>query len=155
MPPSSALSKLNGLLAAIGGFLRCPFLLVIRLYWGWQFMQTGWGKLHNLERTAKFFASLGIPAPKLNAITASGTELTCGTLLALGLLSRFASPALICVMCVAYETADREALHALFTNPDKFLSADEFLFLLAAVTVFVFGPGRIALDTLVFKDRKD
>lgn len=151
----SIISRLNGLLAAVGGFLRCPFLLAVRLYWGFQFMQTGWGKLHNLERTTRFFASLGIPAPGLNAIMASGTELTCGTLLALGLLSRFASPALMGVMCVAYATADREALHAVFSNPDKFLSADEFLFLLAATTVFVFGPGKIALDTLVFRDRRD
>ena len=154
MSVSSALSKLNGLLASIGTCLGSPVLLVIRLYWGWQFMQTGWGKLHNLERTANYFASLGIPAPRLNAIMASGTELTCGTLLALGLLARFASPALICVMCVAYATADRQALHAVFTNPDKFLSADEFLFLFAAVIVFAFGPGKLSGDALLFRDRK-
>ena len=25
--------------------LQSPFLLAVRLYWGWQFMQAGWGKL--------------------------------------------------------------------------------------------------------------
>jgi putative oxidoreductase len=154
MSPFALLAKLNGILAAVGGFLRCPFLLVVRVYWGWQFMQTGWGKLHHLERTTSFFASLGIPAPKLNAIMASCTELSCGTLLALGLLARFASPALICVMCVAYATADREALLSIFSNPDKFVSADPFLFLFAAVIVLVFGPGRLALDTLVFREKR-
>jgi putative oxidoreductase len=56
-------------------------------------------------------------------------------------------------MCVAYATADKEALHAIFTNPDKFLSADPFLFLFAALIVFVFGPGKISLDALLFKKK--
>jgi putative oxidoreductase len=153
MKPLHLLTLANGLLSRIGGLLQSLLLLVIRLTWGWQFMQTGWGKLHNLERTTNFFASLGIPAPGVNALMASMTELTCGTLLALGLLARFASPALMGVMVVAYATADKEALHAIFSNPDKFLSADEFLFLLAATIVFVFGPGRFSVDALIFKKK--
>ena len=38
-------------------------LLVLRLTWGWQFFQTGLGKLRNIERVITFFTSLGIPAP--------------------------------------------------------------------------------------------
>ena len=57
----------------VASFLQSPLLLVIRLYWGWSFAQTGWGKLTHLERTAGFFESLNIPAPKLNAIMAGGT----------------------------------------------------------------------------------
>lgn len=150
----SLLSRLHALLGRIGGFLQNPLLLAIRLYWGCQFFLTGRGKLLHLDRTASFFASLNIPAPKLNAILASCTECSCGLLLLLGLFSRFASPALITVMCVAYATADSEALHSIFTNPDKFLSADPFLFLLAALIVFVFGPGKISLDALIFKKKE-
>ena len=29
--------------------LRSPLLLAIRLYWGFQFAQTGWGKLQHLR----------------------------------------------------------------------------------------------------------
>ncbi len=29
---------------------QSPFLLIVRLYWGWQFAQTGWGKLNNLPK---------------------------------------------------------------------------------------------------------
>jgi putative oxidoreductase len=152
--PMSILSKLRSLLAKIGGLLQSPLLLVIRLYWGWQFVQTGKGKLLHLEKTASFFASLNIPAPKLNAIMAASTETVGGLLLLLGLFSRFASPALISVMCVAYATADREALLGVFTNPDKFLGADPFLFLFASVIIFAFGPGRISLDALLFGDKK-
>ncbi|HEY4990066.1 MAG TPA: DoxX family protein, partial [Opitutaceae bacterium] len=106
-----------------------------------------------LDKTTEFFASLNIPAPKLNAILAASTECTCGILLLLGLFSRFASFALICVMCVAFATADREALTSIFSDPNKFLSADPFLFLFAAVLVFAFGPGKIAVDRLIFKDK--
>jgi putative oxidoreductase len=147
-------TKIHDLLTKIGGFLQSPLLLVIRLYWGWQFVLTGRGKLMHLDKTTAFFTSLNIPAPKLNAILASSTECIGGTLLILGLFTRFASLALICVMCVAFWTADREALNVIFSDTDKFLSADPFLFLYAAVIVFAFGPGRIAVDSLIWKDKK-
>jgi putative oxidoreductase len=143
-----AFNSLEAFLAKIGTWLQSPLLLAIRLYWGWSFMQTGWGKLMNLERTTSFFASLGLPAPKLNAIAAACTESVGGTLLVLGLFTRFASPALITVMAVAYVTADREALFAIFSDTDKFTGADPFLFLFAAVLVFAFGPGKLSLDAL-------
>jgi putative oxidoreductase len=151
MKISSAANSLESASASVGQFLQAPLLLVIRLYWGWSFAQTGWGKLMNLERTTKFFASLDLPAPKLNAIAAGSTELIGGVLLALGLFTRFASPALMVVMIVAYITADREALIAIFSDGDKFTSAAPFLFLFAALIVFAFGPGKLSLDALVRK----
>ena len=42
---------------ALAAHLQSPLLLVIRLYWGISFAQTGWGKLTHLDRTASFFAS--------------------------------------------------------------------------------------------------
>ena len=151
MKISSAANSLESASASVGQFLQAPLLLVIRLYWGWSFAQTGWGKLMNLERTTKFFASLDLPAPKLNAIAAGSTELIGGVLLALGLFTRFASPALMVVMIVAYITADREALVAIFSDGDKFTGAAPFLFLFAALIVFAFGPGKLSLDALVRK----
>lgn len=136
-------------LDAAAAFLQSPLLLIIRLYWGWQFAQTGWGKLMNLERTTGYFDSLGIPLPKVNAILAGGTECAGGVLLALGLFARPASLPLIFTMLVAYWTADREALMAIWSQPDKFLAADPFLFLLASVVVLAFGPGRLSLDALL------
>jgi putative oxidoreductase len=147
------ISKIHALLVTVGRYLQCLLLLVIRLYWGWQFFLTGRGKLMHLDKTANFFASLNIPMPKLNAILASCTECGCGLLLLLGLCSRFASFALICVRCVALWTADRAAVTSLFSDPDKLFGTDPFLFLYASVLVFAFGPGKIAVDTLVFKDK--
>jgi putative oxidoreductase len=54
-------------------------------------------------------------------------------------------------MIVAYLTADHEALYSFFSDPDKFTSADPFLFLLTAVIVLLFGPGWISVDGLLAK----
>ncbi|HTH52430.1 MAG TPA: DoxX family membrane protein, partial [Edaphobacter sp.] len=43
--------------------LQSPFLLLVRLYWGWQFAQSGWGRLHHIPQATEFFASLHIPFP--------------------------------------------------------------------------------------------
>jgi putative oxidoreductase len=135
----------------VADFLQSPLLLVIRLYWGWSFAQTGWGKLTHLDRTAGYFESLNLPLPKVNAIMAGGTECVGGALLALGLFARPAAVPLIFTMLVAYWTADREALNAIVSDTDKFVTAAPFLFLLAALIVLVFGPGKLSLDALLGK----
>ncbi len=129
--------------------LQSPLLLAIRLYWGWQFFLAGQGKLMNLDRTAGFFADLGIPLPWFNALLAGTTECVGGLLLALGLASRLTAVPLIFTMGIAYVTADSEALRAFFSDPEKFLTAAPFLFLFAAVLVFVFGPGAFSLDGIL------
>lgn len=133
-------------LDTVSSYLQSPLLLVIRLYWGISFAQTGWGKLMDLKRTAGYFETLNIPLPKLNAIMAGSTECLGGALLALGLFARPASIPLIGTMAVAYWTADREALMAITSNPEKFVAAAPFPFLLASLIVLAFGPGKLALD---------
>lgn len=129
--------------------LQSPLLLAIRLYWGWQFFLTGKGKLMNLDRTAGFFESLHIPMPHLNAVLAGSTECFGGLCLLLGLGSRIITIPLIFTLCIAYATAESDALHAIFSDPDKFVSATPFEFMLAAVIVLVFGPGKFSLDALI------
>ena len=136
-------------LAGILDYLRSPLLLAMRLYWGWQFFLTGKGKLMNLDRVAAFFSDLGIPLPKLNAILAGSTELFGGLLLLLGLASRLVTIPLAITMTVAYLAADRDAVKGIFSDPDKFVTADPFLFLLTAVIVMAFGPGLFSIDRLI------
>jgi putative oxidoreductase len=135
----------------LASWLQSPLLLVIRLYWGISFLQTGWGKLNHLDRTASYFADLGLPLPKLNAIMAGSTECFGGLLLALGLFARPAAVPLAFCMFVAYATADSEALHAIFSDTDKFTGATPFLFLYAVLLVLAFGPGKLSLDALLFR----
>src|SRR5258708_5150328 len=80
--------------------LQSPFLLAVRLYWGWQFFITGKAHLANLDQTADFFQTLHIPMPRLNAIMAGSTECVGGLLLSLGLGSRIITVPLACTMLV-------------------------------------------------------
>lgn len=132
-------------------YLRSPFLLFVRLYWGYQFAQSGWGKLHRLDGVAEFFGSLGLPAPHLTATFVATVELVGGILLILGLMSRLTGLVLSVNMLVAYITADRMALFSIFSDPGKFYIADPFTFLFAALIVLVFGAGLFSLDALLHK----
>jgi putative oxidoreductase len=130
-------------------FLQSLLLLVIRLYWGWQFFLTGKGKLMNLQKTTEFFQSLGIPFPHLQAIVCGTIECLGGLLILVGLLSRLISIPMLLILTVAYLTADIDRAKAIFSDPDKFVTADEFLFLFAVVLIFVFGPGKISIDWMI------
>jgi len=142
---------------SIGNFLSSPFLLIIRLYWGYQFALTGFGKFLALGTIAAYFQSLGIPFPYVNAIFAATIELLCGTLLFLGFYSRMAVIPLFGVMFIAYLTAGHDALIALITrfNPTPFFNDTAFLFLYAITIVFCFGPGKISLDYFLTRTGKD
>ena len=141
--------KAYSALMGIGNSLQSPLLLAVRLYWGWQFAQTGWGKLHNIPHVTQFFMSLGIPAPGLNAWVVALMEFLGGILLIVGFGSRLTGLALTVDMVVAYVAADRGALRAILSDPGKFYNADPYTFLFASLLVLVFGPGRFAIDHLV------
>ena len=135
-------------------FLQSPFLLAIRAYWGWQFLQSGIGKFSHIDKVVSFFTDLGIPAPTLNAYFNASLETVGGILLILGLASRLIAVPLLINMIVAYITADREALTSFFSEPSKFFAADPFPFLMVSLLVLIFGPGRLSLDTLIAVQRK-
>jgi putative oxidoreductase len=131
--------------------LESPLLLAIRLYWGWQFMQAGWGKLNGIGKVISFFNELGIPAPAVNAWFVAGLEFAGGILLMIGLGSRLIALPLVIDMIVAYITADREALLSMISNPDKFIAAAPFSFLLTSLIVLVFGAGKFSADALFMR----
>jgi len=131
------------------GFLQSPLLLVIRLYWGWQFAQDGWGKLHHLDHVTQFFASLNLPMPAQTALFVSVVEFAGGILLAAGLGTRLVSLALFLNMTVAFWTAEKDAFLGVLSNPDKFQAADAYNCWFAALLILILGPGWIALDALI------
>ena len=137
--------------SSAAAWLQSPFLLVVRLYWGWQFAQTGWGKLHSLEKITIFFASLNIPFPSANAHFVASLELIGGVLLILGLGSRLIGFLLAGNMLVAYWTADHEALTSIFSDPGKFYVADPYTFLFASLMILIFGAGLFSVDALLAK----
>src|SRR3546814_11616935 len=61
--------------------------LLVRLVFGYFWLETGWAKLHNLDGFAARFVQWGIPFPELSATVSAGMEFIGGLLLILGLLS--------------------------------------------------------------------
>jgi putative oxidoreductase len=131
--------------------LQSPLLLAVRLYWGWQFAQTGWGKMHDIAKITGFFASLNIPFPSVNAHFVAGLEFFGGILLILGLGSRVVALLLSANMLVAYWTADRDALMSVFSDPGKFYAADPYTFLFASLLVLIVGAGFFSVDRILAK----
>ena len=148
------IAKLYRLLIQLADSLQSLFLLAVRLYWGWQFAQDGWGKLNNLDKVTEFFTSLGLPAPGLTAAFIGGLELVGGILLAIGLGSRLIALLLTGNMLVAYITADREALLSVLSDPDKFYAASPYTYLFASAIVLIFGPGKFSVDAWLTKKWK-
>jgi putative oxidoreductase len=143
--------RVNRMLNSTASSLQTLLLLIVRLYWGWQFVQTGWGKLSGLDKVGAYFTQLGIPAPGPTALFISLLEFVGGILLAFGLASRFISLLLACDMIVAFIIADREALFSIFSDPDKFYAAAPYTFLFASLLILTFGPGKLCLDAILAK----
>lgn len=146
---NSGIARLYGQFSRACGLLQSPFLLLVRLYWGWQFAQTGWGKLHHLHRVSGFFGSLGIPFPGIVAPLEACMQLAGGILLILGLASRVTGLVLAIDMLGAYLIADREALAAVLSDPGKFYGADPYTFFFASLIVLIFGAGLFSVDALI------
>jgi putative oxidoreductase len=130
--------------------LQSPFLLAVRLYWGWQFFWlAGLPKLSDISKTVDYFTNLGIPAPSLNAHFIALLETGGGILLILGLGSRLIAVPLLIDMVMAYVIADRAALGSIFSDPDKFSGAAPYTSLFASLLILIFGPGWFSLDTII------
>ncbi len=147
----SQIQRLYRLLISAASSLQSPFLLLVRVAWGYQMHLTGHGKLHDLSKVTGFFTQLGIPLPGASAVFIAVLEFAGGLLFALGLGSRLIALLFVGDMAVAYITADREALMSIFQDPDKFYAAAPYTFLMAALIVLIFGPGKFSLDALLAK----
>ena len=101
-------------LFSLVAYLQSPFLLLVRLYWGWQLAQSGWGKLHHLSSVGEYFATLGLPMPAQMAVVIACVEFAGGIFLALGLASRITALVLTANLTMAYVVGDREALLSFF-----------------------------------------
>ncbi len=130
-------------------YLQSPFLLFVRFYWGWQLAQTGWGKLHHLSNVGEYFGTLGLPMPAQMAVFIACVEFFGGIFLALGLASRITALVLTVNLTMAYVIGDREALLSFFSDPDKFIAAAPFAFLLVSLIVLIFGAGKVCVDTAI------
>ncbi len=149
----SLFAKFYQLIIDIGSNLESAFLLALRLFFGGSFFMAGLGKIQNIDSIAQFLEQLNIPFPLVGAYATSLVELIGGACLFLGLGSRLAAFALSVVMCVAISTASRDALLGAYDDPQKLITQVAFVYLMACITVFIFGPGKVSVDALIKRTR--
>jgi putative oxidoreductase len=136
--------------AKMAAWLTPVALLLIRLAWGWELIESGWGHLTHLQQTTDFFQSLGIPMPKANAIISGSMEFTGGVCWMLGLATRLISIPLAFNFCVAYLTASRDKVtHFFVQDPSNFIDDSAFPFLATSLLLIALGAGAISIDRII------
>ena len=119
--------------------------LLVRLFVGYFFFETGWAKLHNLDAFTARFAQWGIPHPAFNAALSAYAECIGGALTTAGFGTRLVSIPLMVNMAVAIITVKMKNVASL----DDFVELDEPLYALAFFWLFLAGPGWLSVDQLI------
>jgi putative oxidoreductase len=119
--------------------------LVVRLVFGYFWLETGIAKVHNLAGFTQRFVGWGIPHPAFSAALSAWTELVGGLLLMLGLFTRLVTIPMIINMAVAVTLVVSSNLMGL----DDYVEADEVVYSLIFFWFLMAGPGKVSLDTLV------
>lgn len=132
-------------IAGIIDKLQSLFALALRLYVGHVFFASGMIKLSNWDATLALFANeyhVPVLPPHLAAILGTAAEVGLPVFLVLGLGARFAAVALFLFNIVAATS-----------YPDLSPAGlkDHVLWGALMMVIFVYGPGRIALDAWLSK----
>jgi putative oxidoreductase len=120
-------------------------LLVLRLFFGVALAAHGYNKVFGgggLAGTARWFGSIGMKWPNLQARMAAGTEIGAGLLFAAGLLTPFAAAGVIGLMVVAGWSVHRNNGFFIVKSGWEFTAA----FAIVAWAVGAIGAGRFSLD---------
>lgn len=142
------MNKLKQLVLGAAAKVRWAAPLLARVAVGYVFIETGWGKLHNLEQVTQFFTQLGIPAANIQAPFVASVEFVCGILVFIGLATRLASIPLMGTMVVAIMTAKRAEIAGI---SDLFMMS-EFLMIVVFFWLFAAGPGPVSADQLICRE---
>jgi putative oxidoreductase len=118
--------------------------LVVRLFFGYFWLETGWAKLHNLDAFTERFIGWGIPFPAFSAALSAGTEFVAGGLIMIGLLTRLAAIPMIINMAVAIAVVVIKNVGSF----DEFVELDEFVYILIFFWLLMAGPGKVSVDAL-------
>ncbi len=122
-------------------------VILIRILVGWVFISEGiqkllfpaalgWGR----------FAKIGLPDPHLLAPFVGVVEITCGALVILGLLTRFASIPLLAVIGVAIWKTKVPILQHQGVWAMLHEARTDFSMALGLIFLLIVGAGRYALD---------
>ncbi len=125
--------------------LRTGLALVVRLWVGWQFLQSGWLKLNSWETTLFLFQEeyhVPFVSSKFAAVAGTGGELLFPILLGLGLFGRLSAVGLSAVNIMAvYAYA-----HVLFGEGFEAALGQHVLWGFMLLVIVIYGPGKASLD---------
>ena len=112
---------------------------------GFVFIESGWGKLHDIPKVVEFFQSLGIPYAEQQAPFVAATEFVCGLAVFAGFATRLAAIPLTVTMVIALMTALKDQVDGF----SSLTSISEFLYIVILVNVIFQGAGCLSLDYLI------
>lgn len=119
--------------------------LVMRVVFGYFWLETGLAKVQHVDGFAERFAGWGIPFPLFSATLSAWTDLVGGALLILGLLTRVVCVPMIVNMVVALVLVVSRDL----TGLDEYVETSELTYILIFFWLLMAGPGKASLDTLL------
>ena len=119
--------------------------LVVRLTFGYFWLETGIAKVQNLAGFTQRFVGWHIPYPAFSASLSAWTELLGGLLIMLGLCTRLICIPMLINMAVAVTLVVSTNLMGL----DDYVEADEVVYSLIFFWLLIAGPGKASLDTLL------
>jgi putative oxidoreductase len=117
--------------------------LLVRVVFGYFWLETGIAKVHNIAGFTQRFVGWGIPFPAFSATLSAWTELVGGLLLMLGLLTRLVCIPMLINMAVAVTLVVSSNLMGL----DDYVEADEVVYSLIFFWLLMAGPGKVSVDT--------
>lgn len=127
-------------------------LLIIRLVLGLTFAAHGaqkvfgWFGGYGLAGTGNFFDSIGLKPGTPLAFLAGAGELVSGLMFAAGLLTPVAAALIVVIMLVAIVTVAGKNGYWATAGGSEY----NWAYIAVAIGVALIGPGKYALDTLLF-----
>jgi putative oxidoreductase len=131
------------------GRLELLPLLLLRLFVGGLFLETGWGKVKDIATFTERLAGWGIPFPHFNAYLSGYTELLGGACILVGLGTRLWALPLAFNMLVAVAAVKWANVKGL----SDFLELDEPLYGLVFFLFLFTGAGKVSVDALLRRSR--
>jgi putative oxidoreductase len=128
-------------------------LLIARILIGWIFVQSGMGKLMDINAFAASLARNGVPAPTLFAYIGAPVEFVGGLALLLGFAARYAAALMILFVIVATLIAHRywQLADAAQHRVQEVNFYKNLAIIGGMMSLFVAGGGRLSIDGLLHR----
>ena len=142
------LSHTDNIAATWSDFL----LLVGRIFLGWLFLASGYGKFGSIAGTTAYFTSLGMSPPEFWAWFAAIAEIFLGAALILGIATRYAALASFLWVLVATAIAHRYWTYPAAQQAGQYNNWLKNIAIMGGTLyAFVAGAGRYSVDAMLSK----